>query len=77
MPDEFRKFLGEDLDDWYLALSDLKDDLYDIDIRNKKFKLKEILFSDKLIAFIYSLVIKFCRREKIKGILYQKKLLKT
>ena len=77
MPDEFRKFLGEDLDDWYLTLSDLKDDLYDIDIPNKKFKFKELLFSDKLIAFIYSLVIKFCRTEKIKGILYQKKLLKT
>ena len=77
MPDEFRKFLGEDLDDWYLTLSDLKDDLYDIDIPNKKFKFKELLFSDKLIAFIYSLVIKFCRTEKIKGIPLSKKIIEN
>lgn len=77
MPDEFRKFLGEDLDDWYLTLSDLKDDLYDIDIPNKKFKLKEILFSDKLVAFMYSLVIKFCRTEKIKGIPLSKKIIEN
>lgn len=77
MPDEFRKFLGEDLDDWYLTLSDLKDDLYDIDIPNKKFKFKELLFSDKLIAFIYSLMIKFCRTEKIKGIPLSKKIIEN
>ena len=68
MCNEFRDFLVEELHDCYPTLSELKDNIHHIDIPKKKITSKNILFSDKLIAFIYSSFIKFCRTHKIKGI---------
>ena len=77
MSDEFRNFLVEDLDDCYPTLSEIKDDIHHIDIPKKIFTSKKILFSDRLIAFIYSSLIKFSRTDKIKGVPLSKILLRT
>ena len=54
-------------EDWYdfaiqhchATLSEIKDDIHHIDIPKKILTSKNILFSDRLIAFIYSSLIKF------------------
>ena len=67
MFNEFGDFLVEDLDNCYPMLSELRDDIHHINIPRKKYTSKNF-FSDKLITFIYSTLIKFCKTEKIKGI---------
>ena len=46
---------------------ELKDDIHHISFPKKKF-CTEKTFSEKLLAFLYSSMIKFCRTDKIQGI---------
>ena len=54
MSDEFKKFMLEDLENCYTTLYEVKDDIHHIDVPRKKLTSKKILFSDKLIAFMYN-----------------------
>ena len=64
----FKNFLVEDLDDSYPTLLDLKSDVEHINIPKKKFCCKKVVFSDKMIAFLYSTLVRFTVTDKIKGI---------
>ena len=66
--DEVRNFLAEDLDDCYSTLKELKDGIQHISVPKKAFSSRKILFSEKLLAFLYSSMIKFSRTYKVKGI---------
>ena len=66
MSDEFKNFMMEDLEDVYTTLSELKEDIDHIAISKRS--IRKIHFLDKMIAFIYSTLVKFCKTNKIKGI---------
>ena len=71
--DEVRYFLLEDLNNCYPTLQDLREDINHISIPKKRFASKKTLFSEKLIAFLYSNMVNFCKTDKVKGIpLFQK-----
>ena len=54
MCDEVVNFLIEDLENCYpTILEDLGEEIDHISIAKKKFSYKNILFSEKLIAFLY------------------------
>ena len=60
----------------YATLPEIKDDIHHIEIPKKTFTFKNILFSDRLIAFIYSSLIKFSPADKIKDVPLPKILLR-
>ena len=60
--DEVCNFLLEDLDDCYLTLVELKDDIHHVWLPKKGFSSKKIIFSENLLAF------GFCKTDKVKGI---------
>lgn len=64
----FKNFLVEDFDDSYPTLLDLKSDVEHINIPKKKFCSKKVVFSDKIIAFLYLNLVRFTVTDKIKGI---------
>ena len=66
--DEVRYFLLEDLNNCYPTLQDLREDINHISIPKKRFASKKTLFSEKLIAFLYSNMVNFCKTDKVKGI---------
>ena len=66
--DEVRNFLAEDLDDCYSTLKELKDDIMYASVTKKAFSSRKISFSEKLLPFLYSSMIKFSRTDKVKGI---------
>ena len=70
--DKVRNFLAKDLDDCYSTLKELKDNILHASVPEKAFSSRKILFSGKLLAFLYSLMIKFSRTDKAKGIPFSK-----
>ena len=66
MSDEFKNFMMEDLENVYTTLSEVKEDIDHIAISKRS--IRKIHFLDKMIAFIYSTLVKFCKTNKIKGI---------
>lgn len=64
----FKNFLVEDLHDSYPTLLDLKSDVEHINIPKKKSVLKKVVFSGKMIAFLYSTLVRFTVTDKIKSI---------
>ena len=65
--DEVRTFLAEDLDDCYSTLMELKR-RYSTRFIPQKEILCQKTFSEKLLVFLYSSMIKFCKTDKVKGI---------
>ena len=65
MCDEVMNFLLEDLNNYYSTLEELREE---ISIPKKRFNLKKTLFSEKLIAFLYLNILKFCKTSKVKRI---------
>ena len=63
---EFENFMLEDLDNLYSTAEELKETIDNVVLPKKRFV--KIDFADKLISFIYSLIIKFTETDKIKGI---------
>ena len=67
--DEVLNFLTEDLNRFECTIwEDLREEIDHISIPNKRFSSKKTLFSKKLIAFLYSNMVKFCETSKVKGI---------
>ena len=77
MCDEVTNFLLEDLDNCYPTLEDLREEIDHISIPKKKFNSKKTIFSEKLIAFLYSSMVKFCETSKVKGIPLSQKFLEN
>ena len=64
---EFEDFMLEELDDIYSTVNEMKEDIDNIAVA-KKTICKPPDFSDKIISFIYSALIKFVETDKVKGI---------
>ena len=73
--DEIRDFMLEDLCDTYETFSELRQDINKIVVPKKHFSHKSHNFSEKIIAFLYSNMINFCRTTKVKGIPISKKFI--
>ena len=65
---EVRRFLAEDLNECYITLKVLREDIYNISLSNKQFSNRKNLFSEKLLAFLYSAMVVFWKTDKVKGI---------
>ena len=68
MCDEVMNFLLEDLNNCYSTLEELREEIDHISIPKKRFNSKKTLLSEKLIAFLYSSMLTFCKTSKVKGI---------
>ena len=77
MCDEVMNFLLEDLNNCYSTLEELREEIDHISIPKKRFNSKKALFSEKLIAFLYSSMLKFCKTSKVKGIPLSQKFLEN
>ena len=75
--DEVRNFLLEDLDGCYSTLLELKEEIQHVSLPKKRFATKKNLFSEKLLAFLYSAIIRFCETDKVKGIPLSKDFLEN
>ena len=73
--DEFKNFVMEDLENVYTTLPELKEDIDHI--ANPKRSFTKIHFLDKITAFIYSTLVKFCKTNKIKGIKMSKNFIEN
>ena len=73
---EIRNFLAEDLDDCYSTLKELKDNILHVLVPKRAFSSRKI-FSEKLLAFLYSSMIKFSGTDKVKGIPLSKNFTKS
>ena len=63
---EFQDFMLEELDNVYSTVSEMKDYIDNIVVAKKRFNKPN--FSDKIISFIYSSLIKFVETNKVKDI---------
>ena len=70
--DEVRNFLLEDLDDCYSTPLELKEKIQHVSLLKKRLATKKNLFSKKLLAFLYSAMVRFCETDKVKGIMTSK-----
>ena len=77
MSDKVTNFLLEDLDNCYPTLEDLREEIHHISIPKKKFNSKKTFFSEKLVAFLYWSMVKFCETSKVKGIALSQKFLEN
>ena len=68
MSEEFKNFLLEDFNNQYSTLREIKDDINHIVLPKKLFFENKFDFSDKIICFIYSTLMKFVRTNKVKGV---------
>ena len=75
--DEVRNFLVEDLNDCYTTLLELKEDVHHVSLPKKRFDAKINFFSEKLLAFLYSAMTRFCETDKAKGIALSKNFLEN
>ena len=75
--DEVRNFLLEDSDDCYSTLHEPKEEIHHVSLPNKRVAAKKNLFSEKLLAFLYSAMIRFCETDKVKGIPLSKHFLEN
>ena len=67
----------EDLGNNYETFEDFRQDIEHIQVPKKPFSSKKALFSEKVIAFLYSSMISFCRTNKVKSIPLSKKFIKN
>ena len=74
---EVRSVLVEDLNDCYSTLNELREDIYHVSVPKKKCSSKNTLFSEKLIALLYSTMVSFCRTDKVKGIALAKNFIEN
>ena len=63
---EFEDFMSVELDNLYSTIDELKEDIDNVVVSKKRFCKTD--FSDKIISFIYSSLIKFAETDKVKGI---------
>ena len=63
---EFEDFMLEELDNLYSTAEELKEATDNVVVPKKRFVKTD--FADKIISFIYSLLIKFAETDKVKGI---------
>ena len=77
MCDEVMNFLLEDLDTCYPTLQDLREEINQILIPERKFNSKKALFSQKLVAFLYSNMVSFCETGKVRGIPLSQKFIEN
>ena len=75
--DEVRNFMLEDLDNNYSSLQDLREEIDHISVPKKRFASKKLLFSEKLLAFLYSSKVNFCKTNKMKGIPLSQKFIEN
>ena len=68
MSKEFKNFLLEDFNDQYSTLREMEDDINHIALPKKLFFENKFNFSDKIISFIDSTLMKFVRTNKVKGV---------
>ena len=66
--DKVTDFMLEDLNNCYSTCQDLREEIDHISIPKRRFASKKTLFSEKMIAFLYSSMINFCKNNKVKGI---------
>ena len=66
--DEIRDFMIRDLCDTYETFNELRQDIERIVAPKKPFSYRNNNFPDKIIAFLYSHLISFCRTKKVKEI---------
>ena len=74
---EVRDFLLEDLNNCYSTFQDLREEINHISIPKKRFASKKVLFSEKLIAFLYSSMVNFCKTDKVKEIILSQKFIEN
>ena len=74
---EVRDFLLEDLNNCYSTFQDLREEINHISIPKKRFASKKALFSEKLIAFLYSSMVNFCKTDKVKEIILSQKFIEN
>ena len=67
----------EGLDNNYSSLQDLREEIDHISIPKKRFAFKKTLFSEKLLAFLYSSMVNFCKTNKVKEISLCQKFIKN
>ena len=77
LSDEVRDFMLEDLNNTYETLQDLRNEINHITVPDKRFDPRKKLFSEKLVAFLYSSMIDFCKTSKVKGIPLSQKLIEN
>ena len=77
MCDEVRNFMLEGLDNNYSSLQDLREEIDHISIPKKRFASKKTLFSGKLLAFLYSSMVNFCKTNKVKEIPLSQKFIEN
>ena len=58
--DKVRSFLVGDLNDCYSTLKELREDIYHVSVPKRKFSSKKTS-SKKLLAFLYSTMVDFCK----------------
>ena len=73
--DEIRDFMLEDLSGCYETFQELRKDIENIVIPEHPWSRKSSNFSEKIIAFLYSNMISFCRTEKLNDIPLSKKFI--
>ena len=61
--DEVRNFLLEGLDHCYSTLLELKEEIQHVLLPKKRFATKKNLFCEKLFAFLYSTMVRFCETD--------------
>ena len=64
-------------DDCYSTLLELKEEIQHVLLPKKRFATKKNLFSEKLLVFLYSAIIRFCETDKVKGIPLSKNFLEN
>ena len=74
---EVRDFWLEDLNNCYSTFQDLREEINHISIPKKRFASKKALFSEKLIAFLYSGMVNFCKTDKVKEIILSQKFIEN
>ena len=70
---EFEDFMLEGLDNLYSTVDKLKETIDNVVVTKKRFVKTN--FADKIVSFIYSLLIKFDETDKVKGITMSKNLI--
>ena len=77
MCDEVTKFLLEYLHNNYSSLQNLREEIDHISIPKKRFTSKKTLFSEKLLVFLYSSMVDFCKTSKVKRITLSQKFIEN
>ena len=72
-----RDFILEDLNNCCSIFQVLREETDHISIRKRRFASDKTLFSEKMIAFLYSSMINFCKNNKVKGIPLSQKIIEN